>query len=82
MPDRSAINIESDCLIFHPHAPWRTQWDLGVGALILYSVLIIPFRIGFGVDCTHIVAFVFDCLVDIMFFLDIILNFRTAYFDR
>ena len=45
-------------------------------------VLIIPFRIGFGVDCTHIVAFVFDCLVDIMFFLDIILNFRTAYFDR
>eukprot|EP00935_MAST-01C_sp_MAST-1C-sp1_P000912 g912.t1 len=74
--------FDADCLIFHPHAPWRTQWDLGVGALILYSVLIIPFRIGFGVDCTHIVAFVFDCLVDIMFFLDIILNFRTAYFDR
>jgi hypothetical protein len=77
-----ALAESNAVFIFHPHAPWRTQWDLGVGVLIMYSVLVIPFRIGFGVDCLHTLAFAFDCIVDITFFIDIVLNFRTPFFDR
>lgn len=55
-------------------------WDCFVGLLILYSVLIIPYRIGFQVDPTS-GEFIFDSIVDCLFFIDIIASFNTSYID-
>lgn len=33
-----------------PRAPWKVRWDLWIGLIIFYSVVLIPYRIGFGID--------------------------------
>ena len=55
-------------------------WDCFVGVLILYSVIIVPFRIGFQVTQSPI-EFIVDSIVDTLFFIDIIANFNTSYVD-
>lgn len=58
----------------------KVRWDISIGVLIMYSVIIIPYRIGFGVKADPGSA-VFDVLVDICFALDMVLNFRTGFED-
>eukprot|EP00929_Paragymnodinium_shiwhaense_P064368 TRINITY_DN32231_c0_g2_i1.p1 TRINITY_DN32231_c0_g2~~TRINITY_DN32231_c0_g2_i1.p1 ORF type:complete len:1458 (+),score=354.11 TRINITY_DN32231_c0_g2_i1:199-4572(+) len=58
----------------------KFKWDLGVGLLIVYSVLVIPFRIGFQLEAEGFAAAV-DIFVDIVFATDIVLNFRCAFVD-
>lgn len=36
--------------VIMPRAPWKVRWDLWIGLIILYSVVLIPYRIGFGID--------------------------------
>jgi len=51
-----------------------------MGIWILYSVLIIPYRFGW-LDTTTDSAKIFDYLVDALFFVDVLVNFNTAYYD-
>lgn len=66
--------------IADPEAAWRSCWDLFMGMLIIYSVVMVPFRIGFDVEPAP-VSFWFDRLVDVFFAADLCINFRTAYRD-
>jgi hypothetical protein len=67
-------------IVIDPSSDFRVRWDILVGALVVYSVLIIPLRFGFSVSyCFHEAPFVFDCFVDTFFVIDILLNFNTAY---
>jgi hypothetical protein len=65
--------------------PRKTRWDLAMALLIFYSVITIPFRLAFLVDAEGYygehdeVALVIDVMIDIFFFLDIILSFRTCF---
>ncbi len=65
----------------HPHAKAKVKWDLMVAGLIVYSTLIVPFRIGFG-ETPGWFGTLVDTIVDIGFALDIALSFRTACFDE
>lgn len=67
--------------IIPPTNKTKLKWDLLVGLFIIYSVIIIPYRIGFGVDTTELPAIIFDIFVDICFLLDMVLMFRTAFTD-
>ncbi|CAJ1380899.1 unnamed protein product [Effrenium voratum] len=73
-----------DCLlqryIIPPSYRWKLRWDILVGALIIYSVLIIPWRISFDIDPDPL-ATVFEILVDIIFAIDVVLCFRSAFAD-
>eukprot|EP00441_Pelagodinium_beii_P046607 CAMPEP_0197622410 /NCGR_PEP_ID=MMETSP1338-20131121/2738_1 /TAXON_ID=43686 ORGANISM="Pelagodinium beii, Strain RCC1491" /NCGR_SAMPLE_ID=MMETSP1338 /ASSEMBLY_ACC=CAM_ASM_000754 /LENGTH=1330 /DNA_ID=CAMNT_0043192143 /DNA_START=124 /DNA_END=4116 /DNA_ORIENTATION=- len=61
---------------------WRKLWwDMFVGALIVYSVLLIPWRISFDIQ-TEIAGTIVDVFVDIMFACDMVFNFRTALIDN
>jgi len=74
---------ESDVLrryIVPPHHSRKVKWDLFVGALVLYSVMVIPFRFGFGIQDDGFSEAI-DCTVDFLFFVDICLSFRTGYLD-
>lgn len=67
-------------LVVHPAAKWKVFWDLFIGALIVYSVVSVPFRIGFDYEARQGSGFwVFDWFVDCSFMLDMIVAFRTAY---
>ncbi|CAM9123551.1 unnamed protein product, partial [Chrysoparadoxa australica] len=55
-------------------------WDLWVALLIIYSCITVPLRIGFDLEAS-VAGGTVDALVDIMFFIDIVVNFCTAYLD-
>ncbi|GMH86668.1 hypothetical protein TrVE_jg10705 [Triparma verrucosa] len=69
--------------IINPKQGKKIAWDLFVGLLILWSVIMVPYRLGFDQEPEdHSFMFYLDVLVDIMFGLDIALCFRTAYQDE
>ena len=65
----------------HPNAKKKVKWDLLVAVLIVYSTLIVPFRIGFE-ETAGILGTVVDIVVDVVFAIDIVISFRTAYVDE
>jgi CRP-like cAMP-binding protein len=74
-------DITSRYLIL-PKSSKKISWDLFIGLLILYSVLIIPVQIGFDVPPSEGGLQVFDQIVDIFFGIDILISMRTCYFDE
>jgi hypothetical protein len=64
----------------HPNNPKKSKWDLFVAAVIIYSVITIPYRICFERPAKDGFLFL-DVVVDIIFLLDLIANFATAYPD-
>jgi hypothetical protein len=67
--------------LFDNEGQYKIIWDTIMGLIILYSILIIPYRIGFQVRTNHIEN-LFDYAVDLLFFVDIIVAFNTAYVDE
>lgn len=53
---------------------------LSAAALILYSVMAVPFRLGFRVIDTP-VLFWSDAFIDLLFGIDIVATFCTAFYD-
>lgn len=63
-----------------PTHPARSAWDWALILLVIYTALSVPLEICFKYDQS--VGFqVIDWLVDIFFLFDLILNFRTAYYN-
>ena len=67
--------------ILHPQETIRVQWDIILTIAIIYSTIAVPYRIGFESMATGSMK-VFENCLDIFFFLDILVNFQTAYFDN
>ena len=64
-----------------PRSPFRKTWDLFIITLVMYSAIAIPYYSAFstteagwqiGIDYTF----------DLLFVIDIVLNFFTAYYDK
>eukprot|EP01084_Bolivina_argentea_P255386 429527_1 len=66
-------------LILHPVGPFRCIWDMFVMILLIYTSIEIPFTMSFGQSNTTL--YISVC-VDLLLFIDIFLNFHTAYFDK
>lgn len=64
--------------IFHPQQPFIVSWQFVVGIAILYSIVVVPLRLGFSYDAVG-GWFVLELVIDGFFFLDILISFRTAY---
>ena len=63
----SAVNSAHSLLyiyIIHPTLPAKMMWDVFVAILILYSVILIPYRICFEQEAVGFL-FVFDNLIDV-----------------
>jgi hypothetical protein len=78
-----ASKLWKETRLLHPDRAEKMCWDGFVGVLIVYSVCLVPYRIGFSQPaCEGSAAAIFEWIVDAFFFLDIFINFDTAYFDR
>ena len=63
---------------------FRKGWDVVQVLLLTYVALVVPYRTGFGLIICHKYtpfAFWFEVFVDVYFILDIVINFRTAFWD-
>ncbi|KAF4042626.1 Ion transport protein [Phytophthora infestans] len=64
-----------------PRTTWKVRWDLWIGFIIAYSVVLIPYRIGFGIELAgweQVLNYCFDS----SFAVDVIFNFFTGYYDE
>ena len=91
---RSRICALCECrlrgtFIFLPSAPGHLLWDVLVGLMIVYYLCMVPMRLAFephNPDSDLIagkgIFLGIDILFDVLFMVDIWVNFRTAYFDK
>ena len=57
-------------------------WDLVTSMLVLYTCIMIPFNICFDADFTRTLQYdITEAIIDGIFFIDVIVNFNTAYMD-
>ncbi|CAG9317227.1 unnamed protein product [Blepharisma stoltei] len=67
--------------VFHPKHTARVIWSVILLLILVYTATITPYRIAFK-DLNKVdEEYVIDLIVDILFFIDVIMNSMTAYFD-
>jgi hypothetical protein len=64
-----------------PNNKYKHVWDLWVVFLLIYTALIVPYKVCFE-DDTSDGQFIFDLIVDFSFMIDIVMTFFTAYEER
>jgi uncharacterized protein YaiE (UPF0345 family) len=61
----------------------KLSWDVLVGVGIMYSVVVVPFRVGFlSLQPANTDFDAMDYAVDILFFIDILFTFNVPFFDK
>jgi competence protein ComGF len=64
--------------IIKHNSHFRLRWDLFIMLLAIYNCISIPFNAAFAPEA-NVYYDIFDICTDFLFFLDIIINFRTSY---
>lgn len=67
--------------IFHPQEQFIVSWQFVVGLAIMYSIVVVPLRLGFSYDAVG-GWLALELAIDSLFLMDIIISFRTAYFNE
>ena len=91
-------NKKKPPLMFHPYSVAINYWDYMLIILVAYTAAVIPWNVAFQMrdDCSETVEVedgeelgcipdavkALDIFVDVLFWLDILVNFRTAYIDN
>lgn len=64
--------------VINPSATWKVCWDIFVGVIILYSAIVVPFRLGFHVVMSK-AWLLAEVSVDVVFLIDMIFSLFTSY---
>eukprot|EP01029_Cantina_marsupialis_P008279 TRINITY_DN1966_c1_g2_i3.p1 TRINITY_DN1966_c1_g2~~TRINITY_DN1966_c1_g2_i3.p1 ORF type:complete len:1326 (+),score=370.72 TRINITY_DN1966_c1_g2_i3:205-4182(+) len=64
--------------VVHPQATLKMVWDLMLAVLIMYSLLVAPFFLGFDIEQTGHWSII-EAVLEGIFIFDVIVNFFTAY---
>ena len=74
--------MEGEFAIFNPEADFRKYWDFIQILLLAYVAIVVPYRIGFDKETLFMSSwFWFDAVVDLYFVTDLVVSFRTAFFN-
>ena len=65
------------CVVLPEEGSWKLNWDMWVLLLVVYSAIIVPFRISFSADATGAV-WAFELCLSLCFIVDLTLSFFTA----
>jgi hypothetical protein len=65
-------------MLFHPESPRKIAWDMFIGVMIMYSVIMVPYQIAFATEAAGAGLFI-EIFIDIFFGIDMVVSFRTAY---
>jgi hypothetical protein len=69
---------ELRCVI-HPFSALRHYWDLMLLLFMAYTAIILPLQFAFDVNSTGLL--VIDQLTNLVFIIDLLMNFRTGFLD-
>lgn len=63
------------------HREWRQAWEILIIVIALYSILVIPIRIGIKTDLFGSAYDVIDMITWLLYAADVGVNLRTTYID-
>ena len=66
--------------MIHPNSVFRRNWDLVIILVLIYTTIVLPFRVGFNAQAEGF-WFWAELTMDALFGIDILLNFRTAFYE-
>lgn len=69
-----------DFFLLLPDSKFKIFWSYILIFRLLYTAFITPIRITF-IDKIDLTWFIIDLIIDILFFIDIIITFNTAYYN-
>ena len=79
---KTSIFKSKDIIIFKPNDNFKSKWDMVIIILAIFNCFTIPMKTAFEPPGMNSVLFtVINSIVDLVFLLDIIITFRTAYID-
>jgi CRP-like cAMP-binding protein len=67
--------------LLHPESGKKIIWDMVVGLMIMYSVVMVPYQIAFSTEAKG-GGLVVEVIIDICFGIDMFGAFNTAYFTQ
>jgi hypothetical protein len=70
-------------LMRDPDGQFTAVWDFFSVFMLVYVTITVPLRVCFGVEIElWSFSFFVEATVDLFFIIDVVLNFRTPFFDR
>ena len=69
---------EPKYFVISPYSVFRQVWDIIIASFVLYLTFKLPIQLAFDWESPSVMK-VFDVFMDIFFYIDIILNFRTGF---
>lgn len=73
--------IDKKSCIIYPEDTWKEHWDLLVSLILIFTCCVTPYLLAFYTD-ENFVWQIINGIVDLIFFIDMILNFNTAHYDE
>lgn len=78
----SSVNIVAKlCTIIHPQSKFKKIWEIIMIFLLIYTATIMPYRITFIVGTDYDYWWFLDNFLNILFFIDFLVNCLSAYYD-
>jgi hypothetical protein len=72
----------TSCCLFMPDDLFRTLWDIAQTVSLIWVAITIPLFATFGIEyTTRDFLFWWDAAIDLYFVVDVVIQFRTAYWD-
>ena len=73
--------VKKSFLAIYPDSVGRAVWDIALFVCIVYQSIMLPMRISFEM-ATADWLFYLEVCIDIMFMMDIVLNFNTGFYNK
>ena len=64
--------------VINPKSRWKESWDICILVLIIYSAIVVPFRICFSAEAVG-TMWTFEVVASVLFIIDVCFNLNTAY---
>ena len=68
--------------LLYPEDPLKVNWDLFITLVLVITCLATPYNIAYGEMPSPIGVIIFSYTIDLMFLIDIIIIFHSAYYDE
>lgn len=65
-------------IILH-YCTFKTTWDWVILILTFYTAIMVPYNVSFKTKQNNVTWLVVDSIVDVIFLVDIVLNFHTTF---
>jgi hypothetical protein len=74
--------VDHSLPILNPNTRGKIAWDLFIMSFVLFCAITVPLDISYGLPTTDNIFNILNWSINLVFAVDICVNFRTAYFDN